>query len=33
MLLRLKAPLVVGTDVHGQYYDLLRFMNETGMPP
>ena len=33
MLLRLKAPLVVGTDIHGQYYDLLRFMNETGYPP
>lgn len=33
MLLRLKAPLVVGTDIHGQYYDLLRFMNDKGLPP
>ena len=36
MLLRLKAPknsLVVGTDSHGQYYDLLRFMNDAGPPP
>lgn len=33
MLLRLKAPLVIGTDIHGQYYDLLRFMNDVGMPP
>lgn len=33
MLLRLKAPLVIGSDIHGQYYDLLRFMNEAGQPP
>lgn len=33
MLLRLKAPLTVGTDIHGQYYDLLRFMNDAGAPP
>lgn len=33
MLLRLKAPLVVGTDIHGQFYDLLRFMTEAGYPP
>jgi len=33
MLLRLKAPLTVGTDIHGQYYDLLRFMNDAGFPP
>ena len=36
MLLRLKAPknsLVVGTDIHGQYYDLLRFMSDAGPPP
>ena len=33
MLLKLHAPLTVGTDVHGQYYDLLRFMNNAGAPP
>ena len=33
MFLRLKAPLTVGTDIHGQYYDLLRFMNDAGPPP
>ena len=33
MLLRLHSPLTIGTDVHGQYYDLLRFMNEAGVPP
>ena len=33
MLLRLKAPLVIGTDVHGQYYDLLRFISDNGKPP
>ena len=33
MLLKLSAPLTVGTDVHGQYYDLLRFMNNAGTPP
>ena len=33
MLLRLKAPLTVGTDIHGQYYDLLRFMSDAGPPP
>lgn len=33
MLLRLRAPLLVGTDIHGQYYDLLRFMNDAGFPP
>ena len=25
MLLRLHSPLTIGTDVHGQFYDLLRF--------
>lgn len=33
MLLELEAPLVIGTDVHGQYYDLLRFLNDAGTPP
>lgn len=33
MFLRLKAPLTVGTDIHGQYYDLLRFINDAGAPP
>lgn len=30
MLLKLKAPVVIGTDIHGQYYDLLRFFNDAG---
>ena len=33
MLLRLEGPLTVGSDVHGQYYDLLRFFNMAGTPP
>lgn len=33
MLLRLEAPLTIGTDIHGQYYDLLRFLNMAGTPP
>lgn len=33
MLLRIEAPITVGTDIHGQYYDLLRFMNIAGTPP
>ena len=33
MLLPLKAPCVVGTDIHGQYYDLLRFIMDAGVPP
>jgi hypothetical protein len=32
MLLELPAPVVVGTDIHGQYYDLLRFFNKSGTP-
>lgn len=37
MLLRLSAQkyggMTVGTDIHGQYFDLLRFMNKAGEPP
>lgn len=33
MLLRIEAPVTIGTDIHGQYYDLLRFMNIAGTPP
>lgn len=33
MFLRLHSPVTIGTDVHGQYYDLLRFMKDAGMPP
>ena len=37
MLLRISAQggagLTIGTDIHGQYFDLLRFMNKAGAPP
>ena len=33
MLLQVKGPMVIGTDIHGQYYDLLRFINDAGCPP
>mmetsp|Transcript_37096 Transcript_37096/g.56918 ORF Transcript_37096/g.56918 Transcript_37096/m.56918 type:complete len:300 (+) Transcript_37096:198-1097(+) len=33
MLLQLEAPLTVGSDIHGQYFDLLRFMNNADIPP
>lgn len=33
MLLRLHSPLTIGTDIHGQFYDLLRFMKDAGEPP
>lgn len=33
MLLPVKAPVVIGSDIHGQYYDLLRFLNDAGTPP
>ena len=33
MLLRLNAPIVIGSDFHGQYFDLLHFMNNAGHPP
>ena len=29
----MKAPITVGTDIHGQYYDLLRFISDAGAPP
>ncbi len=32
-LLELKAPLYVVGDIHGQYDDLLRIFNTTGLPP
>ena len=33
MLLEISAPLTVGSDIHGQYFDLLRFMNNADIPP
>lgn len=33
MLLRIEGAVTVGTDIHGQYYDLLRFINMAGKPP
>ena len=33
MLLRVEGAVTVGTDIHGQYYDLLRFINMAGKPP
>ena len=33
MLLELKAPFTIGSDVHGQYFDLLRFFNNADIPP
>ena len=33
MLLRVKAPMTIGTDIHGQYFDLLRFLNIADTPP
>ncbi|KAL8878193.1 MAG: hypothetical protein Q9198_003950 [Flavoplaca austrocitrina] len=33
MLLELEAPIKICGDVHGQYYDLLRWFEYTGFPP
>jgi len=33
MLLEISAPINIGTDIHGQYFDLLRFFNNAGSPP
>ncbi len=33
MFPRLHAPITIGTDIHGQYYDLLRCMKGAGTPP
>lgn len=33
MLLEISAPITVGTDIHGQFFDLLRFFNNAGCPP
>lgn len=32
-LLRIKAPVVIVGDIHGQYYDLLRIFQSQGVPP
>ena len=37
MLLRISASnskggLTIGTDIHGQYFDLLRYLNNNGSP-
>ena len=33
MLIRIDGPVHIGSDVHGQYYDLLRLFNSYGEPP
>lgn len=33
MLLKVDGAVTIGTDIHGQYYDLLRFINMAGIPP
>jgi serine/threonine-protein phosphatase PP1 catalytic subunit len=33
MLLRIKAPIKVCGDIHGQYYDMLRLFEYGGLPP
>lgn len=32
-VLELSGPVVVVGDIHGQFYDLMHMMNETGLPP
>lgn len=33
MLLKIKAPIKVFGDIHGQYYDMLRLFEYGGFPP
>ena len=33
MLVKIDGPVHIGSDIHGQYFDLLRLFNTYGEPP